>query len=203
MEQEPLDCSQCGTHLVIFLEHHVAAPVVDYLWLPAPWLHKCSIALVPLISVKKYVVTGKRGTFYLQARKTKRIPSLTGGPVALSGNWTSHERCMSLGACLHVKGWQSKLVICRLWPLCCTEHSHGPAVVPAAAPGILACGDLKRPEKAAEMSHIHKISAQQVFCLTFSLLAVLYVLHEPLCTITYPTSSPSFLYISCDCLCTS
>ena len=37
-----------------------------------------------------------------------------------------------------------------------------------------------------------KISAQQLFCITCSLLAVLYVLHELLCTTTYQPAVPPF-----------
>lgn len=62
------------------------------------------------------------------------------------GAWAS--RCAKL---LHLLMCNSKLVICRLWLLCCPEHSHGPAVVSAAAPGISAYGDMKRLEKAAEI----------------------------------------------------
>lgn len=55
---------------------------------------------------------------------------------------------MSLGVC---QAFTLAHVICRLGLLCCPEHSHGPAVVSAATAGILACGDLKRLEKAAEI----------------------------------------------------
>lgn len=93
---------------------------------------------------------------------------------------------MGLGAYLCVKGWQSKRVVHRLRPLCCTEHSHGPSVIPAAGPGILACGDLKRIEKAAEIwvteelqrSHrksVHRSSsAQPVPCLLLHIFCVSY-----------------------------
>jgi len=84
MERAPLERSQCGTHLGTFPELHIAAPMADYLRLSAPPLHECSIAWV---SVEKHDVTGKRGTFYLQARKTKGLPSFTGDPVVLSRNW--------------------------------------------------------------------------------------------------------------------
>lgn len=88
-------------HTITFPEHHVAAPTADYLWLFAPPLHKCSIALVLLIPVQKYDVNGKKGTCYLQARKTKIIPSLTGDLIALPRNWTWYEGAWVLGlACV-------------------------------------------------------------------------------------------------------
>lgn len=141
----------------------------------------CSFALVPLISVKKYDVTGKRITFYLQTKEKKD------NSFPCRGSCSSIQFLkVGLRAYLCVKGWQSKQVIYRLWPLCCTEPSHGTSVIPAAGPGILACRDLKRIEKAAEIwvteelqwSHrksVHRSSsAQPVPCLLFCIFCVSY-----------------------------
>lgn len=113
-------------------------------------------------------ITGRREREALcicKQGKTRESSTYQGTVRASRCSWA-----LRFAKLLHLLMSNSKLLLCTLCLLCCPEHSHGPAVVSAATLGILACGDLKSLEKAAEMwitgepQCSHKISARQLFC---------------------------------------
>lgn len=142
-------------------------------------------------------ITGRRERGALcicKQGKTRESSTYQGTVHALRCAWALRFTKLS-----HLLMSNSKLLLCTLCLLCCPEHSHGPAVVSAATLGILACGDLKSLEKAAEIwitgepQCSHKISARQLFC------TACFCRFCP----TTPASSPFCLYMSWDCLCIS
>lgn len=117
--------------------------MADVFCLFSPPLYKCPVALVLLISVQKYDVNGETGFFYLQAMKNKGVPFAYRGFCSSVKELTQNEvHELQLAA---VKRQARKAGDLQ------SVAIHHNAVVPAAAPGILASGDLKNLEKVAEI----------------------------------------------------